>query len=59
MQAIQKCGGDYILGACLQGQEETPLPDMTELQYQAAWKAGQWDLDVPPTWVDFFVASLS
>ena len=49
MQAIQKCGGDYILGACLQGQEETPLPDMTELQYQAAWKAGQWDLDVLPT----------
>ncbi|XP_070188647.1 serine-protein kinase ATM-like [Littorina saxatilis] len=48
LKTVQKFGGEYLVGACLQGIQETSQPDMTELQYQAAWKAGQWDLDVPP-----------
>jgi len=47
LQAVQKYGGDYLLGACLQGLEETQERERTELQYQAAWKVAQWDLDIP------------
>ncbi|XP_076466353.1 serine-protein kinase ATM-like [Babylonia areolata] len=47
LKAVQRCGGDYLLGVCLQGFEDSPQADITELQYAAAWKAGQWDLDVP------------
>lgn len=51
-KALQSFGTNHILTTYLQGmmgQDSTPnLPsDVRELQYEAAWKMGQWDLDVP------------
>ena len=45
LKSVQLFGGDHLLGSCLTGSQEGI--DRQELQYQAAWKAGQWDLDLP------------
>ncbi|KAK7494518.1 hypothetical protein BaRGS_00014171, partial [Batillaria attramentaria] len=51
LTAVQRCGMDYLLHTSLEGLERSSvssLPaDLAELQYQAAWRAGQWNLDIP------------
>ncbi|XP_071112563.1 serine-protein kinase ATM-like [Haliotis cracherodii] len=49
LKTLQSFGADYLLELCLTGKVgETGLsPALQEVQYEAAWRAGQWNLDVP------------
>ncbi|XP_067675130.1 serine-protein kinase ATM-like [Haliotis asinina] len=49
LKTVQTFGADYLLDLCLRGKvRQTGLsPALQEVQYEAAWRAGQWNLDVP------------
>ncbi|XP_041351980.1 serine-protein kinase ATM-like isoform X2 [Gigantopelta aegis] len=51
LQTIQNFGAESMLELCLQGistaSQQNMSPEVQELQYEAAWRAGQWNLNIP------------
>ncbi|KAK6170767.1 hypothetical protein SNE40_019079 [Patella caerulea] len=49
-QSVKEFGASSLLNTCLQGMVSKGLNvpyDIEELQYEAAWKTGQWNLHAP------------
>ncbi|ESO89357.1 hypothetical protein LOTGIDRAFT_229208 [Lottia gigantea] len=49
-QSVQEFGASHLLNSCLQGNVAKGAiltPQIEELQYEAAWKTGQWNLEAP------------
>ncbi|GAB1602778.1 serine-protein kinase ATM-like [Argonauta hians] len=47
LKSLHKCGLTHILGTYLNKLDCSISPELQELQYEAAWRAAQWNLDVP------------
>ncbi|XP_029658408.2 serine-protein kinase ATM isoform X1 [Octopus sinensis] len=47
LKSLHKCGLNHILGTYLNKLDSSISPELQELQYEAAWRTAQWNLDVP------------